>query len=161
MNADHYTLPYGKRQFHFSHFFTTHFEPFILSLFLLMGCIGTFYLFGQRVVQSETVMPSGNGASGLAAGFFIDAEEDLVDGDFDDYVDIASKQQAGQRFTFEFKKDVTASRYVMEMGDGVRLIVTQPNLSYQYMSPGKYTIELKEIKDGLLNLIGTKTIKVK
>ncbi len=161
MNADHYTMPYGKRHFHFSQFFTTHFEPFILSLFLLMGCIGTFYLFGQRVVQSETGMPSGNGASGLASGLLFSAEEDAVDGNFDDYVKIGSKQIVGQRFTFEFTKDVTASRYVMEMGDGVRLIVTQPNLSYQYMTPGKYTIELKEIKDGLLHLIGTKTIKVK
>ena len=49
----------------------------------------------------------------------------------------------------------------MEMGDGVRLIVTQKNLLYQYAEPGKYVIELKELKGGLLQLIGTKSIKVK
>lgn len=44
----------------------------------------------------------------------------------------------------------------MEMGDGVRLIVTQKNLMYNYAVPGKYTIELKEHKSGLLTLVGTK-----
>ncbi len=126
-----------------------------------MGCIGTFYLFGQKIFQTEQSAQQPTGSSFLSTVFFADAEEDLVDGDFDKYVEISSKQVAGQRFNFSFLQDYTASRYVMEMGDGVRLIVTQPNLSYQYNTPGKYTIELKEIKNGLLNLVGTKTIKVK
>jgi hypothetical protein len=49
----------------------------------------------------------------------------------------------------------------MEMGDGVRLIVTQQKLMYTYETPGKYVLELKEIKNGLLNLVGTKKIKIK
>ena len=64
-------------------------------------------------------------------------------------------------FFFDFTGDEKASRYVMEMGDGVRLIVTQKNLMYNYAVPGKYTIELKELKSGLLTLVGTKKIKVK
>lgn len=161
MSTNHYAMPFGKRFFHDSPFFTTHFEPFILSLFLLMGCIGTFYLFGQKIFQPEQISQQPNGSSFLSTVFFADAEDDLVDGDFDKYVEIGSKQSVGQRFSFTFTQDYSASRYVMEMGDGVRLIVTQPNLSYQYNTPGKYTIELKEIKNGLLNLVGTKTIKVK
>ncbi|MBL0101885.1 MAG: hypothetical protein IPP49_19090 [Saprospiraceae bacterium] len=58
-------------------------------------------------------------------------------------------------------KDVKSSRFVLEMGDGVRLIITQNSLSYSYAQPGKYVIELKEIKNGLLHLVGTKKIKVK
>lgn len=126
-----------------------------------MGCIGTFYLFGEKLFQTEQAVNNQQGGTNESNFAIVTGTDEAVDGDFDEYVDIATRQTAGQRFSFLFKKDVTASRYVMEMGDGVRLIVTQPNLTYQYDLPGKYTIELKEIKNGLLNLIGTKTIKVK
>ena len=71
------------------------------------------------------------------------------------------KVLSGKDFNFKFLQDEKASRYVMEMGDGVRLIITQKNLTYMYKEPGTYYIELKEIKDGLMHIVGTKKIKVK
>lgn len=164
MNIEHYTpMHFSRRHTSASHFFTTHIEPVLLSLLVLTGIIGSIYLFGQKFIGNESPgMPSGNQLphSAAIATLFV-GEDDKPSDDFDQYIKMDSKQVAGQTFSFSFLKDEKASRYVMEMGDGVRLIVTQKELIYKYEQPGKYVIELKEIKDGLLNIIGTKKIKVK
>lgn len=167
MNIEHYTpVQLNKRPMHVSHFFTTHFEPFLLSLLVLTGIIGTIYLFGQKLVTTEvtSISSSNGGPSSLSvASLFASNDEDspVATNSFDEYISMEGKILAGKTFNFQFLKDEKASRYVMEMGDGVRLIVTQKNLMYDYAQPGKYVIELKEIKNGLLHIIGTKKIKVK
>ncbi|HRO72525.1 MAG TPA: hypothetical protein PK611_02540, partial [Saprospiraceae bacterium] len=91
----------------------------------------------------------------------IASEEEAPSNAFDEYIAMDKKIVAGEKVNIQFLKDEKSSRYVMEMGDGVRLIVTRTDLFYVYEQPGKYVIELKEIKDGLLHIVGTKKIKVK
>jgi len=164
MNIEHYTpVHFNKRHTHVSQFFSTHFEPFLLSLLVLTGIIGSIYLFGQNFVSNDANNINGsNGSPSVAvASLFVSNDEEAPANDFDEYISMEGKIVAGQTFYFQFLKDEKASRYVMEMGDGVRLIVTQKNLLYDYAQPGKYVIELKEIKNGLLHIVGTKKIKVK
>ncbi|MCZ2099936.1 MAG: hypothetical protein LC107_00180 [Chitinophagales bacterium] len=165
MNIEHYTpvrLP--KKHLQVSHIFKVHIEPFLLSLLVLAGIIGSIYLFGQKIIisNSTATVPESNGSpmvSSMAA--LAISEEEAPANSFDKFVKMESKIAAGQAIGIRFLQDEKATRYVMEMGDGVRLIVTQKELFYVYEQPGKYVIELKEIKDGLLHIIGTKKIKVK
>ncbi|MFZ1752074.1 MAG: hypothetical protein WAU01_17895 [Saprospiraceae bacterium] len=165
MNVEHYTpVHFSKKAFQTSHFFSTHFEPLILSMLVLTGIIGSIILFGQEVITSNSVanaelnqLPT----PPTIASLFAVNDEEYTTKNFDDYIKMQGSVKAGENFFFTFLADEAASRYVMEMGDGVRLIVTQKNLLYQYEKPGKYVIELKEIKDGLMNIVGTKKIKVK
>ena len=164
MNVEHYTpFHFSKRSLQSSQFFSSHFEPFLLSLLILTGIIGSIYLFGQKLVSPEPVStasaPQNNGAS--IASLLLGNDEEAPANDFDDFIKMSGSPQAGVLYNFEFLKDVKSSRFVLEMGDGVRLIITQNSLSYSYAQPGKYVIELKEIKNGLLHLVGTKKIKVK
>ena len=106
-------------------------------------------------------MSAGNASSPSLAGILLDEMEAESSDTFDEYVRVSDKKKAGEPLEIEFLKDPKASRYVMEMGDGVRLIVTQTKLMYTYETPGKYVIELKEIKNGLLSLVGTRKIKIK
>ncbi|MFN8337890.1 MAG: hypothetical protein U0T36_02630 [Saprospiraceae bacterium] len=166
MSIDHYTpIHFNKRHAHASQFFSIHFEPLILSLLVLIGFIGSIYLFGQKFVSGESSQLTSGNSNGspvaAMASLFAAPDEEAPANAFNDYVSIESKVKAGERFTFQFLKDEKASRFVMEMGDGVRLIVTQKQLLYEYAAPGVYIIELKELKDGLLHIIGTKKIKVK
>ena len=165
MNVNHYTpVRISKRNTNFSHLITTHLEPLLLSLLVLTGIIGSIYLFGQQLGGNDATQVSsfnnGPEKTSLASMLFA-SPEDVGSNKFDNYVKIEGKVLAGKNFYFDFLEDPKASRYVMEMGDGVRLIVTQKNLQYQYAEPGKYVIELKELKSGLLQLVGTKSIKVK
>lgn len=165
MNIEHYTpVQLNKRPMPASQFFTTHFEPFLLSLLVLTGIIGSIYLFGQKFITSDPSTISGLGGNPTpvsVASIFTSNEEEAPSNNFNEYISLKEKVEAGKTFNFQFLKDEKASRYVMEMGDGVRLIVTQKELRYEYAMPGKYVIELKEIKNGLLQIVGTKKIKVK
>ena len=165
MNIEQYTpIRLTKKHVQVSHIFKVHIEPFLLSLLVLTGIIGSIYLFGQKIIISEgaSTVPASNG-SPMTSSFatLVLNEEEAPSNAFNDYIAMESKAIAGQQTKITFLKDEKASRYVMEMGDGVRLIVTQKNLFYEYEKPGKYVIELKEIKDGLLHIVGTKKIKVK
>ncbi len=167
MNLEHYTpFQFHKKSFQFSHFLSSHFEPVLLSMVVLTGIIGSIYLFGQNIVGGSNSPINNNNnnpraTSSLAAILLGNDDETYTSNDFEKYVKIKGSIKAGQNFDFDFIGDEKTSRFVMEMGDGVRLIVTQKNLMYNYAEPGKYTIELKENKSGLLTLIGTKKIKVK
>lgn len=161
---DYTSVNVQKRNISASHFLTHHLEPFLLSMMVLAGVIGSSYIFGEKLINDSTTaineLKNGPEKSALAS-LFISNEEEKSSTSFNDYVAIDKKIESGKDFVMTFLKDERASRYVMEMGDGVRLIITQKNLVYQYKEPGTYYIELKEIKDGLLNIVGTKKIKVK
>jgi hypothetical protein len=161
---DYPTVGVHKRHVNISHFFSLHLEPFLLSMMLLAGVIGSLYIFGEKLIHE-----SGKSVTGLShepensafAMTFLSHDEDKTTADFNDYIRMDKKVISGKEFSITFLQDEKASRYVMEMGDGVRLIITQKNLSYEYKEPGTYYIELKEIKDGLMHIVGTKKIKVK
>ena len=165
MNIEHYTpVRLTKKHLQVSHIFKVHIEPFLLSLLVLTGIIGSIYLFGQKIIisNSTATVPESNGSPLVSSlSSILINEEDAPANAFNDYIEMESKAAVGKKVNINFLRDEKASRYVLEMGNGVRLIVTQKDLFYVYEQPGKYVIELKEIKDGLLHIIGTKKIKVK
>jgi hypothetical protein len=81
--------------------------------------------------------------------------------EFDKYVKISGDKKNGNELEFEISLDLKASRYVMEMGDGRRMILTQPNFTYVYETKGEYILELKEIQKGLIVVVGDKKLKIK
>jgi hypothetical protein len=81
--------------------------------------------------------------------------------EFDKYVTISGDKKTGSELSFEISLDLKASRYVMEMGDGRRMILTQPAFTYKYENKGEYVLELKEIQKGLIVVVGDKKLKIK
>jgi hypothetical protein len=135
----------------------------MLSIFVLTGIIGSIYLFGHPRVNTSS-NDNGNPISNrsyLASAAFINTTEESNRNNFDKFVHFNCMPFAQKDFYFDFLKDEKDARYVLEMGDGVRLIVTQKTLQYRYEIPGTYTIELKQINKGILSLIATKRITVK
>jgi hypothetical protein len=166
MSLNNYTsLHFNKKSASVSSIFHGHIEPMLLSLLILTGAVGSIYLFGHPTGDTSTMMESGFAPEGASISQFllssIEDEEEASTNQFDEFITIKNKPVASQDFMFDFIKDEKAARYVIEMGDGTRLIVTQKNLQYTYKLPGKYTMELKEINRGILTLIGTKKVKVK
>lgn len=159
MNVDHYT-PFVSNRKNLGSFFyaTKNIETVMLTVLAIVGIVGSVFLIANKPnYTSPNGAPEYAAVSGLLSGW----DEENRASDFDKFVKMNSKSKVGETMVISFLADEKASRYVMDMGNGERLIVTQKNLIYTYDKPGKYTIELKEINKGLLHLKGTKVIKVK
>jgi len=162
---DYTTVSVSKRSMSISQILSSQFEPLLLSFLVLAGIIGSSYILGEKLLMdassSLTTLQGGEPEKSTIASIFVSSEKENASKELSEYLSMDKKITAGEDFKMTFLKDEKASRYVMEMGDGMRLIITQKNLYYQYKEPGVYYIELKEIKDGLLNIVGTKKVKVK
>ncbi|MFZ1703410.1 MAG: hypothetical protein WAT79_03635 [Saprospiraceae bacterium] len=161
MRIEHYT-PFlsSKKNIHGIFTVSKQAESMVLYFLAVIGIAGTIFLITNRpsIQNSGPSLPE----YGAVSAFLTNMEtESQLSSDFNKYIKMDSKAKVGQEVTINFLEDEKASRYVMDMGDGVRLVVTQKNLMYVYEKPGKYTIELKEIQRGILHLRGTKVIKVK
>lgn len=148
-----------KRPFSWSKFISSHVEPMLLSLLILTGTLGSFYVFGLNFLKSDVNLSQATPPTQNASA--IQGVGTVSSNNFDDYVIFSSPIEAGKSFEITFLQDNTANRYVLEMGDGIRMSVTNKSLTYTYGLKGKYVVELKVLKDGLFHLIGTKKIKVK
>jgi hypothetical protein len=80
---------------------------------------------------------------------------------FDNSVKITGVYLVDSKLKFDLNLDLTSNRYIMEMGDGLRMIITQPSFEYAYKAKGQYLIELKELQRGLLVNLGQKRITIK
>lgn len=161
MRLEHYTPSLTtKKSYHGIFHISKKAESMALSFLAMIGIAGTIFLISNRPSYQGSG-PSMPEYSSVSAFFSTMEAENKMSSDFNKYVRMGNKAKAGQQVVMTFLEDEKASRYVMDMGDGVRLVVTQKDLIYTYDKPGKYTIELKEIQRGILLLRGTKVIKIK
>jgi hypothetical protein len=161
MRIEHYTPSLSaKKQIQGIFHVSKKAESMVLSFLAVIGIAGTIFLITNRPSYQNPgpSLPE----YGAVSSFLSNLEaENQLSSDFNKYIKMAGKGKVGEAVIITFLQDEKASRYVMDMGDGVRLVVTQKDLFYTYEKPGKYTIELKEIQRGILHLRGTKTVKIK
>ncbi len=133
-------------------------EFFLLSIVAILGLVGSIY-----IIASNAAGNSNNNYNQFATTPVVELEEDVdeLGSSFGNYIKISGKKRVGNEIEFETKMDIKEKRYVMEMGDGMRMIITQPKFSYQYKEKGKYVLELKTIERGLITTIATKKLKIK
>lgn len=83
--------------------------------------------------------------------------------DFDDYVLIEGKKRVDNPIIFEFLKEKLPSdhRYMMDMGDGMRVMLTQTRFDYAYKEKGRYVIDLIGVKNAVVTKIASKTIRIR
>ncbi|MBK8887587.1 MAG: hypothetical protein IPN46_14020 [Saprospiraceae bacterium] len=134
MNINHYTpMHYTKRHAHASVFFNS-FEPLLKPISAHRDQLDLYIsLVKICSIRKTTTIQGSQGSPASAVAALFAANDEAPANDFDEYVEIESKVVANQTFNFQFLKDEKASRYVMEMGDGVRLIVTQKSMEYLFV----------------------------
>jgi hypothetical protein len=156
MSINFYNATVKKSIPAFSYAFSNSLELFLLSTIASFGLIGSAYLFNQNI----NMEPS----TSVMAAMIQQEEEDKVielKDDFNKLIKIGGKKKTGETLDFELDFDHNQSRYVLEMGDGMRIIITRPSFTYTYKEPGKYTLELKEINQGLIQVKATTVLKIK
>lgn len=130
-------------------------EKSIILAFATVGIIGTLYSFSNRGTSTSTQNFNQFSTS------HIGAVSEEVKSKFKDYVAIKGDYKAEKDLDFQMVGDLSDGRYIMEMGDGMRIIITQKEFSYMYADKGSYLLELKRIKKGLVSTVATKKIKIK
>ena len=135
-------------------------EKFLLILIAILGVIGSLYVFSNSSNNNNT--PNYHNLSIVAASVS-DFESNTVDKKvkFKDYIKIDGKKNIGETLTFTFKGDRQASRYVMDMGNGERVIITADEFPYTFKKAGTYLLELKTINRGLISTLASKELKIK
>lgn len=132
-------------------------EYLLLGIVASLGLIGSIYIFA-----ANTGGNSNNNFNQFATATAVVADESSDElSSFSDFIKVSGKKKVGNEIQFASKMDIKSKRYVMEMGDGMRMIITQPNFSYQYKEKGKYLLELKTIERGLITTVATHKLKVK
>ena len=135
-------------------------EKLLLILIAILGVIGSLYVFTNSSNNNNT--PNYHNLS-LVAASVSDFDSNTLDGKvkFKDFIKIEGKKKAGVMLNFKFKKDRHVTRYVMEMGNGERVIITADEFPYKFDKSGTYTLELKTITRGLITTLATKKLKIK
>ena len=129
-----------------------HSEILLLGFVALIGLLGSVY-----VLSANPGFPKNE-----LSQFTPLSIEKQRKSEFDKYVKISGNKNTESKIQFEIiHLDINAKRYVMEMGDGRRMILTQPTFEYQYSTKGEYLLELKELQRGLIVVVGDKKLKIK
>lgn len=134
------------------------FEPFVLSFLAAVGLVGTIFMFKQNP------NPAPSNAYVIATVETKQKVESIQhkdDYDFDKMVKISGKEKVGEELEFNLIFDRSQRRFVMEMGDGMRVILTRDNFTYVYKEKGTYLLEIKEINLGVINTVASKKLKIK
>jgi hypothetical protein len=130
--------------------FTRYFEYILLLVVALIGLICSAFALAETT-------PSG---SNMPYTQFVSLDLGKKS-EFDKHVQLTGEHKNGATLSFHINLDLAASRYVMDMGDGNRMIITQNDFDYTYFTKGEYLLELKEINRGLISLIGDKKLKIR
>lgn len=139
--------------------YSAYIERVLLFFIAGVGIMGSVYIFSAS--SDSQISPEYNN---MAFAPVITQEDNVaadVKARFSNYVDIEGEKIAGAKLQFTFKKDRAAARYVLEMGNGERMIITGDSWPYSYSEAGEYLLELKKIERGLITLVASKKLKIK
>ena len=134
-------------------------EKILLFLIAFLGFMGSLYVFTSSSNNNNN--PNYQNLAIAAASVSDYATLDAKKAKFKDFIKIDGKKKAGNMLNFTFKEDRNASRYVLDMGNGERVIITSNEFPYKFDKPGKYLLELKTINRGLITVVATKELKIK
>lgn len=134
-------------------------EKILLFLIAFLGFMGSLYMFTSSSNNNNN--PNYQNLAVAAASITDYSVMDENEAKFKDFFKIEGKKKAGKMLNFIFKEDRKTSRYVLDMGNGERVIITSNEFPYKFDKPGKYLLELKTINRGLISVVASKEIKIK
>lgn len=137
----------------------TYLEYVLLLLVAGLGILGTVYVFSSTSNNSN---PNPLYGTAMVAGASHNwSVSDDTKEKFKDYIEMDGDRRVDSKIRFTLKQDNKASRYVLEMGNGERVILTQQWFDYTYREVGEYLLEIKEIRKNLIYTLASKKIKIK
>lgn len=131
----------------------------ILCAVASVGLIGSLYIFANRSLDvsiGEATIVSALPHTSHAALAPIQSTDR-----FDSLVQIDGDYIVGSLLEIKLIPDATEERYYLDMGNQQRAIFNTQKTIYKYDQPGTYTLELKVLRDKLLNTVATTEVTIK
>ena len=134
---------------------SNYYEHILLIVVASIGLAGSLFVFSE--CPDAKVSSVHTGSINQTAVLTTDA----LDESLDQWVSITGEAKAQQKLNFNWTARNPNSRYVLDMGNGERVMLRGGAFDYSYSDGGKYTLELKEITNDLISTIGTYNLTIK
>jgi len=133
---------------------SNYYEHILLIVVASIGLAGSLFVFSE--CPDAKVSSVHTGSINQTAVLTTDAS----DYSLDNWVSITGEAKAQQKLNFNWIARNPNSRYVLDMGNGERVMLRGETFDYSYADGGNYTLELKEITNDLISTIGTYNIAI-
>lgn len=128
---------------------SNYYEHILLIVVASIGLAGSLFVFSECPDAKVSSVHTGS-INQTAVLTTNESEQSL-----DQWVTISGEAKAQQKLNFNWIARNPNSRYVLDMGNGERVMLRGGAFDYSYTDGGNYTLELKEITNDLISTIGT------
>lgn len=134
---------------------SNYYEHILLIVVASIGLAGSLFVFSECPDAKVSSVHTGsiNQSAVLTT--------DVADQSIDQWVNISGEAKAQQKLNFNWTARNPDSRYVLDMGNGERVMLRGEAFEYSYSSGGNYTLVLREITNDLISTIGTYDLAIK
>lgn len=128
---------------------SNYYEHILLLVVATIGLAGSLFVFSECPDAKVSSVHTGsiNQSTVLST--------DAKDVSLDQWVNITGDAKAQQKLNFNWTARNPNARYVLDMGNGERVMLRGDAFNYTYNNGGNYILELKEINNDLISTIGT------
>ena len=134
---------------------SNYYEHILLIVVASIGLAGSLFVFSE--CPDAKVSSVHTGSINQSAVLTTDNTQKSID----QWVSISGDAKAQQKLNFNWTARNPNSRYVLDMGNGERVMLRGGAFEYSYSNGGNYTLELKEITNDLISTIGTYDLAIK
>ena len=133
---------------------SNYYEHILLIVVASIGLAGSLFVFSE--CPDAKVSSVHTGSINQTAVLTTNVSEQSLD----QWVTISGEAKAQQKLNFNWTARNPNSRYVLDMGNGERVMLRGEAFDYSYSDGGNYTLELKEITNDLISTIGTYNLAI-
>ncbi len=133
---------------------SNYYEHILLIVVASIGLAGSLFVFSE--CPDAKISSVHTGSINQSAVLTTDNTQKSID----QWVNITGDAKAQQKLNFNWTARNPNSRYVLDMGNGERVMLRGEAFEYSYVDGGNYTLELKEITNDLISTIGTYNLEI-
>jgi hypothetical protein len=133
---------------------SNYYEHILLIVVASIGLAGSLFVFSE--CPDAKVSSVHTGSINQSAVLTTNTSHKSIE----QWVNISGEAKAQQKLNFDWTARNPNSRYVLDMGNGERVMLRGGSFEYSYTEGGNYTLELKEITNDLISTIGTYDLSI-
>lgn len=133
---------------------SNYYEHILLIVVAAIGLAGSLFVFSE--CPDAEISSVHTGPTHKAQSFSVEGNTVI----FDELVRIEGTHQEQQKLNIHWTTRNPDARYVLDMGNGERVMLRGESFDYTYNQGGTYELTLREIENDLISAISTSTLYI-